>query len=70
MARDTGSVSLEAAIRDKYCSCEGDGEGEERMLPARKQIKESAVYMRPGVCICSQQCGRIYCCSSTTPLQK
>ena len=29
MALSTGGVSLETAIRDKYCSREGDGEGQE-----------------------------------------
>ena len=49
MALSIGGVSLETAIRDKYCSREGDGEGQEGVLPARKQIKESAIYLRPGV---------------------
>ena len=41
-----GGISLEAAIREKYCS--GDS-SEETLLPAKNQIKETAVYMRPGV---------------------
>lgn len=41
-----GCTSLEAAIREKYCSSDGS---EETLLPAKKQIKETAVYMRPGM---------------------
>ena len=51
MAGVGGSVSLEAAIRDKYCcsSEDDDGEDSSTILPANKLIKESAVYMRPGM---------------------
>lgn len=39
-------ISLEAAVRDKYC-CIGGGE-DPQTLPAHKTIKESALGYRPG----------------------
>ncbi len=40
-------LSLEAAVRDKYCSC-ADGGEDGGQLPAHKTIKESAIALRPG----------------------
>ena len=48
MACATAPRSLEAAIREKYCGDEEGEAGEERQLPASKQIKESALHLKPG----------------------
>ena len=44
-------VSLEEAIRGKYCGgCEEEVSAtEEATLPAKRLVKEAAVYLRPGV---------------------
>ena len=41
-----GGVSLEEAIRSKYC-CQEDEED----LPATRLVKEAAVYLRPGLAL-------------------
>ena len=45
-------MSLEEAIRSKYC-CQEDEEvpEEDTTLPATRLVKEAAVYLRPGLAL-------------------